>query len=234
MNRLTLGRRSLSNKIYHVRRTDTLSQIARLAGIDLDDLLAINPQISDPDRIRPGQAILLPAAVSRRTLLAKAAEAVPGNEPLWLKVARRELGMSADPDPNESNPVIVEYLTSVQGLPPAMRDSDETAWCAAFTNWCFETSGVLGRKSARALAWNDWGREVQQPSAGCLVVFRREHVTNQNDRGGHVGFYLYGNGANMTILGGNQASMVCEMEFPMNGQRGSYNYEFLSFRVPGQ
>ncbi|ADU50728.1 Peptidoglycan-binding lysin domain [Thermaerobacter marianensis DSM 12885] len=47
---------------YVVQPGDTLFQIARRFGIDLQDLIAANPQVANPDRIRPGEVICVPAA----------------------------------------------------------------------------------------------------------------------------------------------------------------------------
>lgn len=44
-----------------VAKGDSLSSIAKNAGVSLDDLLRVNPQIKNPDLIHPGQAIHLPA-----------------------------------------------------------------------------------------------------------------------------------------------------------------------------
>lgn len=44
-----------------VRRGDTLYSIARSYGVSLPCLLAANPQIADPNRVYPGQAVVIPA-----------------------------------------------------------------------------------------------------------------------------------------------------------------------------
>jgi spore coat assembly protein SafA len=46
--------------VYIVQPGDTLYLIARRFGITLDQLLAANPQITDPSRIFPGQRINIP------------------------------------------------------------------------------------------------------------------------------------------------------------------------------
>jgi LysM repeat protein len=43
-----------------VQEGDTLSQIAEAAGVSLEDLIAANPDIADPNLIYPGQAINIP------------------------------------------------------------------------------------------------------------------------------------------------------------------------------
>ena len=48
---------------YSVERGDTLSQIASQAGVSLQALIGANPQISNPNRIYPGDRLHIPAAV---------------------------------------------------------------------------------------------------------------------------------------------------------------------------
>ncbi|MGH4002723.1 MAG: LysM peptidoglycan-binding domain-containing protein [Pseudonocardiaceae bacterium] len=47
-------------RTYVVQRGDTLSGIARRFGVSLSDLEEANPQITDPNRIFPGQVINIP------------------------------------------------------------------------------------------------------------------------------------------------------------------------------
>lgn len=60
-----------SDASHRVRSGETLSRIAKENGLSLSSLLAANPQIKDPDRIRVGQEILIPTptetAASRST-----------------------------------------------------------------------------------------------------------------------------------------------------------------------
>ena len=57
---------------YTVRPGDTLSGIAERFGVSLDALIAANPQISDPDRIFPGEVITIPR--TRRTYVVQAGD----------------------------------------------------------------------------------------------------------------------------------------------------------------
>ena len=50
-----------------VKSGDTLSAIAKQAGVTLKQLLAANPQIKDANKIRPGQKIKLPKATIKGT-----------------------------------------------------------------------------------------------------------------------------------------------------------------------
>lgn len=51
--------------VHRVRAGDTLWDIARRAGVSLSDLIAANPQIADPDRIVPGDRVVVPAGGSQ-------------------------------------------------------------------------------------------------------------------------------------------------------------------------
>ena len=46
---------------YKIKRGDTLYAIAKRNAISLDVLLAANPQIKDPDKLKIGQVIYIPA-----------------------------------------------------------------------------------------------------------------------------------------------------------------------------
>ncbi|MDX1450053.1 MAG: LysM peptidoglycan-binding domain-containing protein, partial [Acidimicrobiia bacterium] len=52
---------------YIVRSGDTMRKIADHFGVSLAELLAANPQIPNPDRIRPGDPITVPGG---RTMVA--------------------------------------------------------------------------------------------------------------------------------------------------------------------
>lgn len=49
-----------TSQSYRVRSGDTLLSIARRFGLTLGQLMAANPTITDPDRIRVGQVIVIP------------------------------------------------------------------------------------------------------------------------------------------------------------------------------
>lgn len=217
----------MPHKIYNVRPGDTLTGIARAAAVSYRDLLGLNPQLVDPNVIFPGDAILLPEAASRSDLLKTvAADVYPeAREPLWLKIARRELGTAERS--NGSNPRILEYLATTT-LPAGSRGTDETPWCAAFVNWCLETAGINGLDSAWALSWRTFGVAVEAPEPGDITVFKRPG-------GGHVGFFLRDLGAKVEILGGNQGNSVSIRSYPKDGPlfKGGGRYELVAVRRPG-
>jgi hypothetical protein len=46
--------------VYVVAPCEYIGLIADRVGVELTDLLAVNPQVTDPDRIEPGQILNLP------------------------------------------------------------------------------------------------------------------------------------------------------------------------------
>jgi hypothetical protein len=47
-------------RLYRIKANDTLGRIAQRFGVTVGDILAANPQITDPDVIVPGQVITIP------------------------------------------------------------------------------------------------------------------------------------------------------------------------------
>ncbi len=50
-------------QVYVVAKGDTMSRIAKQFGVTIDEILAVNPQIKDPDKITIGDEITIPVAV---------------------------------------------------------------------------------------------------------------------------------------------------------------------------
>lgn len=48
-------------KLYEVELGDTLDELASRFGVTLEVLLALNPQLDDPDLLYPGQLLILPS-----------------------------------------------------------------------------------------------------------------------------------------------------------------------------
>lgn len=130
------------------------------------------------------------------------AQTIPAGDftdPAWLVIARKELG-TTEIASGKDNPRIVEYhsATSLKAT------DDETAWCSAFVNWCLKQAGVKGSNSAMARSFLSWGKAVEQPRLGCIVVFSRGQYPQ-----GHVAFYVGRDGNRIKVLGGNQSDKVC-------------------------
>ena len=91
-------------------------------------------------------------------------------------------------------------------------DPVRVEWCAAFANAILEKSGIPSNKDHKypltARAFLDWGKAVDKPMMGDIVVFPRGNQGWQ----GHVGFYVKEQEIDGVlyyyILGGNQKNSV--------------------------
>jgi TIGR02594 family protein len=219
----------MAGKFYTIRPGDNLLSIAKLTDCTVEEILALNPQISNPNVIYSGAQLLLPDTVSRSKMLkAKAEQLDTGDDPAWLKIARGEMGIT-EIGGSKANPRIVEYLWTTKGLSSDLKNSDETAWCSAFANWCIVTAGLTGTSSAWALDWRNWGKEIANPVIGAVVVFSRKSLKTN---GGHVGFFIEDLGTKVRILGGNQSESVKESTYPKDGKLGKFDYKLLNYRMP--
>lgn len=128
-------------------------------------------------------------------------------QPLWLQVAERELG-TCEVKGDADNPRIIQYhaCTSLKAT------DDETAWCSAFVNYCFNTVGISGTNSAAARSWLDWGKVLDKPELGCVVILKRGAPPS-----GHVTLYagLDYDPAYIRCIGGNQSDQVKCSRYPV-------------------
>lgn len=107
--------------------------------------------------------------------------------------------------PVRANPLIVTFFDATTLRQPA---GDQTAWCAAFVNWCIgravlSNDTILSSaptKSAASSSFRKWGDETSSPKDGDIVVFRHK----QFDARGHVGFFISKTSNGVYVLGGNQ------------------------------
>ncbi|MBW6397003.1 TIGR02594 family protein [Roseomonas sp. HJA6] len=132
---------------------------------------------------------------------ATAAALAAAGEPAWFTVARGEIGQKEKQGASD-NPRIREYFTWTSlGEQP-----DSVPWCGAFISFCFGKGGALrkGEGSARAADWLLWGRALDQPVRGCLVVLEAQ----AKGASGHVGFLDSLSDSEVRLLGGNQADAV--------------------------
>jgi uncharacterized protein (TIGR02594 family) len=129
-------------------------------------------------------------------------------EPLWLNLARKELGTKEAPG-GADNPVVLKYAEDAEIA--GVVNQDSVAWCAAFVGAMLARAQTPGSKRANARSYETWGRKIISPCLGCVVVFSRPPSTWM----GHVAFYLGTNAAAKTVrvLGGNQGDAVSIAEF---------------------
>jgi hypothetical protein len=72
------------------------------------------------------------------------------------------------------NPIIIEFFRSTK-LDPLSPDmgGDETAWCAAFANWCLNRAGFKGTGSASSGSFRCFGDETKDPRPGDYAVWKK-------------------------------------------------------------
>jgi uncharacterized protein (TIGR02594 family) len=161
------------------------TELERISGPDANNWLEVDAQV------RVGRV--------RGWVMASYVKEV--DEPQWLTVARQEMGVAEVPG-RDHNKRILEYHAKT-GL---QAGSDEVAWCSSFVNWCLDRSGIVGTRSAAARSWATWGREIDVPVPGCIVVFRRHDPMNPT--AGHVAFFIRKCAPLIDVLGGNQSNSV--------------------------
>ena len=131
----------------------------------------------------------------------------------WFDIAYKELGIS-EKSGKEHNKRILEY----HAVTVLKATDDETPWCSSFVSWCLEQAGIRSTKNAWARSYLEWGKAIDKPVPGCVVVFSR------NKTSGHVAFFVSESGSNIKCLGGNQGNQVCIASYPKS--------RLLGYRMP--
>jgi uncharacterized protein (TIGR02594 family) len=148
--------------------------------------------------------------------------------PKWLVIAEGELGVEEIVGIRHRGRIL-EYLKTALNLGNWGRSRDETAWCAAFCNWCLEEAGHDGTKHALARSFINWGDVVRGERLGAIAVLRysRNRDASTGSMGGfHVGFLIKENKYSYRILGGNQRNRVSYRNFPKR------YYKLVALRWP--
>lgn len=122
--------------------------------------------------------------------------------PAWLDVARRYIGTREIKGPKH-NKHILDWWAKL-GAP--FRD-DETPWCGAFVGGVLAEAGIKPQPGgASARAWLNFGKKLDKPAVGAVVVFWRGSPSGWS---GHVGFVVgKDRKGNIMVLGGNQGDAV--------------------------
>lgn len=132
------------------------------------------------------------------------------DDPKWLQAAYDEIG-TMEIEGEQHHPRILGYHACT-GLGAT---TDETPWCASFVCFVLKQAGIASTRSASSLSYLRWGRELDAPVRGCVVVFER--VDRQGrviPNRGHVGFWLGERGNVTYVLGGNQSNQVGINAYP--------------------
>lgn len=122
--------------------------------------------------------------------------------PIWFTVLELLEGLAEKPGPG-SNPVILHWA-KLLGIDALYHDDDE-AWCALTQNAvmysCQLPVAGTGYDLVRARSFLSWGRALDTPQPGALMVFGREG-------GAHVAQYVSETPSSYYVLGGNQGNAV--------------------------
>jgi uncharacterized protein (TIGR02594 family) len=114
--------------------------------------------------------------------------------PSWLLLALSDLGRGiVEKAGSKHNPEIV----NAHGYTTLKAKDDETPWCSSYVCYVMERLGIKSTRSAAAASWASWGKELEDPRLGCVVVMSRTG-------GNHVAFYLDQDSVGVYCLGGNQ------------------------------
>ncbi|MES2740610.1 MAG: TIGR02594 family protein [Pseudomonadota bacterium] len=130
-------------------------------------------------------------------------EVMPAMKAPWMKFAEEEFKAKVKRVAGTGvNSHITEYFTATSYNNHKAIADDETAWCAAFCNWCLVKAGFKGDNSARAADFKTWGRATKdnKPALGAVAVIKF------SDGSHHVTFVagLTKDGNRLATLGGNQ------------------------------
>lgn len=121
-------------------------------------------------------------------------------EPIWLRRARQEIGVSEIAGREHSKRVLSYWELSKLNF----RD-DETPWCAGFVGAMLEDCGIKSTRSGMARSYENWGQPCGAIK-GAVVVFWRG---SRSSGSGHVGFVTgKDQHGNIMVLGGNQGDAV--------------------------
>lgn len=119
----------------------------------------------------------------------------------WLDTAYKYLG-TKEIKGAKHNPLILKWWAAIRA--PFL--DDEQPWCAAFVGGVLEECGIRSSRSASARSYLRWGRKIDIPAVGCIVVFWRGSPQSWS---GHVGFLVgVDRSGNYMVLGGNQGDTV--------------------------
>lgn len=121
-------------------------------------------------------------------------------EPVWLRRARQEIGVSEIAGKQHSKRVL-----SYWELSKLYFTDDETPWCAGFVGAMLEDCGIKSTRSGMARSYENWGQPCKAVP-GAIVTFWRG---SKSSGSGHVGFVTgRDQNGNIMVLGGNQSDAV--------------------------
>lgn len=139
------------------------------------------------------------------------------DEPIWIKIARGELGVKEVKGTAKNNPRIVEYHSKTN----LEARTDEVPWCSSFVNWVMWKSGFKRTSSAMARSWLTYGKKCEGFTKYAIVVFKRGAPPS-----GHVAFAISEEKDHIRVIGGNQSNAVTIARYP--------KASVLAYRMPSE
>lgn len=125
-------------------------------------------------------------------------EAEDGKLP-WMTLAKSLIGTDEAPG-SRDNKTILSWARAI-GL-SNVYNHDSIPWCGLFVGYVVSQTGMdTSNAPLWALSWKGWGRDLDEPKYGCVLVFKR-------NGGGHVGFAVGQDSDYFHVLGGNQSDSV--------------------------
>lgn len=123
-------------------------------------------------------------------------------EPVWMRDARRFIGLTEIPGP-KSNPTIMSWAKNLGGWIASWYTNDDVPWCGLFIGNIIANTlprEPLLANPLAALNWKKFGVEGVA-ARGAILVFERTG-------GGHVGLYVGEDRTHYHVLGANQNNSV--------------------------
>jgi LysM repeat protein len=214
---------------YTVQSGDSLLKIAKANGTTVDQLLEINPDIKNPNRIRVGQEINLGASLSdedatpAENVVALTNVATAKNPAL---IAAQYLGIEEERD---AEAVKTFFETAMGGdyfKSESPEDIAKKAWCAAFLSAVLNKDGsakISGWDSVRTRSFENFGTRVWsagQDTSGIKPgdVMLKYHTDEDRKENpslgfGHVGIVTRVKGDDVFWIGGNTGDSVKEFSY---------------------
>lgn len=111
-----------------------------------------------------------------------------------------------------ANPVRVGFFDATNLRAPS---GDETAWCAAFVNWCVTQAdrGNRATGSAASSSSRTWATATDNPATGDIAVFKHRRMPDK----GRVAFVVSKTSNDVFVLG--------ESQMPLTRRRPDGTYE---------
>lgn len=129
----------------------------------------------------------------------------------WLDLAEGELGTKEAPGSGD-NPAVLRYFEEAQS---SWAKDDSVPWCAAFVGAMLARTGYKPSGSLMARSYLDWGKVLDKPRRGCVVIFKRGAPPS-----GHVAFAEDWTASTIRVIGGNQSDSVTRQSFSRAGVLG--------------